>query len=110
MFIRFQREMALAAAMAFCLSYPTYAITVDKTVGSLGAYADDGQLRQVRWISERRAVSCNLRIPCPYGKFYASDRRHSLFGRHRSTQVRRDSYRPCPASVEFPDGRQTCLP
>jgi hypothetical protein len=110
----FVYKYALFAALTSILSCwvfdRTNAITLSDGV-SAWRTATNGvtQLEQVRWLNGQPIVSCNLRIPCPFSHHHLG-RHYGPHGQSGLAEPRRDSYRPCPASVEFPNGRHACLP
>jgi hypothetical protein len=102
----------LAAAITCCGTHPTHAMMSGDALSSLNlAFAEPVPRELVRWRNERPAVSCNLRIPCPF--FGPSGQRRHLHlsyrGSDREISTFREAYRPCPASVAFPNGRLACL-
>jgi hypothetical protein len=102
----------LATIIALSLPFSSQAIPFSTTGVIRSAIPDVARPKIIRWPYEPRAVSCNLRIPCPWylggGRHYARYRGHWPDGEMRSTG-QRNSYRPCPASVEFANGHQACL-
>jgi hypothetical protein len=89
----------IAGAMACCASL---------------AFAETTRSELVRWNIERSAVSCNLRIPCPlFGLSVQRRRFHFSYRRQAADEqglsATREPYKPCPASVAFPNGRLACL-
>jgi hypothetical protein len=111
--LKYALSATFAIVIAGSLSGPSLAMIPGGAVGMLGAAAADvTQPETVTWYNGHPAVSCNLRIPCPWyprrGRHYARYRGHSPYGETRST-AQRDSYHPCPSSVEFPNGRRACL-
>jgi hypothetical protein len=110
--VKYAPLRTLATIIACSLSFPSQAMPISANGVIRSATPDVARPEMTRWSYEPRAVSCNLRIPCPWylggGRHYARYRRHWPDGEMRST-AQRNSYRPCPASVEFPNGHQACL-
>jgi hypothetical protein len=96
----------LIGAVTCCGSHSTNAMMPGDALSRL-AFAEPARHQLVGWHFERRAISCNLRIPCPFSgrRFHASYRRQG----YEELSASREPYRPCPASVAFPNGRLACL-
>jgi hypothetical protein len=105
----------LAAAITCCGSHPTNAMMWGDRLSKFSlTIAEPARHELVRWYSERPAVSCNIRIPCPFsGPFGQRHRLHLSYRRQGSEgeefSVSQGAYKPCPASVAFPNGRLVCL-
>jgi hypothetical protein len=107
--------LAASTGLIFC-PLPTHAWVAGNAVRALGAAAMDlARPEPIGWFYGRPDVSCNLRIPCPFpgqflhrGRHYARYRGDWVNGGPYSTTLR-NSYRPCPADVMFPNGRHACL-
>jgi hypothetical protein len=107
--VKYALLATLATIIACSLPFPSQAMPFSAIGVIRSATRDVARPETIRWSNEPRAVSCNLRIPCPwYRGGYARYRGHWPDGEMRST-AQRNSYRPCPASVEFPNGHQACL-
>jgi hypothetical protein len=110
--LKYALSTILASVIACSLSDLSQAMIPGNAIFVLrAATAAVAQPEPIRWFYEP-AVGCNLRIPCPFpswylgrGRYYARYRGRWADGAERRT----DSYRPCPASVEFPNGRHACL-
>jgi hypothetical protein len=105
----------LAAAITCCASDPTHAMMSGASLSRYSvAFAAPAQRELVRWRSERPAIGCNLRIPCPFSGLSGERRRpHLTYPRQgfdgEALSASREPYKPCPASVAFPNGRLACL-
>ena len=105
----------MAGAIACCASDPAKAVMAGDAHLGLGlAFAETARSELVRWNIERTAASCNLRVPCPlFGLSVQRRRFHFSYRRQAADEqglsATREPYKPCPASVAFPNGRLACL-
>jgi hypothetical protein len=108
------RTALLAAATIWCASHPTNAMTLGVSLSQSVAFAEAPRRELVRWRNESLAFSCNLRIPCPFSELSVQRRRPHLTYPTRGfagepLSASQERYKPCPASVAFPNGRLACL-
>jgi hypothetical protein len=102
----------LAGAIACCASDSAKAVMADSHLRLGLAFAETARSELVRWNIERPVASCNLRIPCPLSGLPGQRRRFHLSYRGQAVDelsATREPYKPCPASVAFPNGRLACL-
>jgi hypothetical protein len=105
----------LAAAITCCASHPSDAMMLGESLSGYSvAFAEPARRDLVRWRNAWPAVSCNLRIPCPFSELSGQRRRAYLTFPPQgfdgeALSASREPYKPCPASVAFPNGRLACL-
>jgi hypothetical protein len=103
----------LAGAIACCGAHPAAAMMSGDALSkpSLG-FAEPARPELVGWYIARPAISCNLRIPCPFSRSFGRRRPLGLSYRRQGSDGEQRSaipYKPCPANVAFPNGRLACL-